>query len=131
MKEKLQDLVRHINPKKRTSKLVKYPLCALLGLTGVGGLYLMSKSVLIPDGFVGFADNNGTPEVLTNGWHLLASPLNRLQAVVSLKDALIDLKGPITIVRVSEGANTFCPLNTTFALAARRRAWVRLRGRPP
>jgi len=86
---------------------LKWAAALLCGFTGVGACYLYNKQVLIENGKYGFSWNNGRPEILFPGRHLLASPLNSFSHSVSTGENLIQM-GPISIIRVPEGKLGFC-----------------------
>lgn len=77
--------------------------CLLCALTGVGLCYLCCSQKLIEQGELGFSVNNGRPEVLLPGRHLLISPLNRFNRTYTMAADLIE-QYPITIVRVPVGS---------------------------
>jgi len=76
---------------------------AICCATIIGCCYVCSSNILINQGQLGFSINNGRPELLLPGRHLLMSPLNQYKGTFSRGDDLIRVE-PITIVRVQEGS---------------------------
>lgn len=72
------------------------------GMTLIGCCYLYSKTILVPEGHIGFAMNSGKPEVLEPGWHCLPSPFTEFKLSTPLNTNPIQM-GPVTIVRITEG----------------------------
>ena len=85
-----------------TDTLTNYCCGVLCCLTCIGNLYLYNKTILIPEGHIGFAMNSGKPEILEPGWHCLPSPFVEFKMETPLNTNPIQV-GPITIVRITEG----------------------------
>lgn len=83
-------------------KVAKGVATAGLGLTVVGAFYAVGKAVLIKRGNVGLAMNNGVPELLAPGWHLLLSPFRKFVKQVPISTERVH-HGTINIVTVREG----------------------------
>jgi regulator of protease activity HflC (stomatin/prohibitin superfamily) len=96
------DLYKYLNKPGETNPLLKMVMRMTCAATGLGLCYLCSKQVLIKEGQYGFNMNNGVPEILLPGRHLLSSPVNSLQSVRSSGDDRIEV-GPISIIRVQQG----------------------------
>ena len=71
-------------------------------LSVVGLCYICKKTILIPEGHIGFAMNSGKPEILKPGWHSLPSPFTDFSLSTPLNTNPIQV-GPVTIVRITEG----------------------------
>lgn len=96
------DLVQFVNKSSETNPLVKALLRTVCCVTGIGCCYLLSKQVLIKEGQYGIAMNNGKPEILAPGRHLLSSPFNSMVRIVNSSDDVI-LVSPISIIRIPQG----------------------------
>lgn len=102
MGREYEDIFNYVNKENETNPIVKFILRSLCCFTGVGACYLWGKTVLIKEGEYGFAMNNGRPEVLLPGRHLLSSPFNQHIGTRSSGDDRIELS-PVSIIRVPEG----------------------------
>jgi regulator of protease activity HflC (stomatin/prohibitin superfamily) len=80
-------------------------------LTGLGIIYDCRNVLLIHEGTYGLSMNAGKPELLTPGWHFLASPWNSLDNVYSTSTPLVKV-GPVTIIRIPQGSIGFAMNNT-------------------
>jgi len=96
------DLNHHVNKSSETNPLVKALLRTVCCVTGIGCCYLLAKQVLVKEGQYGIAMNNGKPEILAPGRHLLSSPFNSIVKIVNSSDDVI-LVSPISIIRIPEG----------------------------
>jgi len=94
----------------QTPESCRYCIGSLCCLTGIGACYLCSVQILIEQGEYGFSMNNGRPEILMPGRHVLLSPLNKYMGKYS---ALLDkiVVGPISIIRVPQGSLGFAQSN--------------------
>jgi regulator of protease activity HflC (stomatin/prohibitin superfamily) len=68
----------------------------------VGGVYLLARMVLVPDGCVGLSTHNGRPVFLRPGRYTIISPTHSYIEHVSVNQPLIK-HGPITIVTINRG----------------------------
>jgi regulator of protease activity HflC (stomatin/prohibitin superfamily) len=75
---------------------------ALASVSVVGGLVLLKRMVLVPDGCVGLTTHNGRPEFLRPGRYTFLSPTHTFNRYVSVNEPLIQ-HGPITIVTINRG----------------------------
>lgn len=96
-----EEILKIIGPSSN-SACENYCCGLLCCLTCVGSLYLYSKTILIPEGHIGFAMNSGKPEILEPGWHCLPSPFTDFKLSTPLNSNPIEM-GPVTIVRITEG----------------------------
>ena len=80
----------------------KYCCGFLCCISCFGLFYLYQKTILIPEGHIGFAMNSGKPEILKPGWHCLPSPFTDFSLSTPLNTNPIQV-GPVTIVRITEG----------------------------
>ena len=96
-----EEILKIIGPSSN-SAFENYCCGALCCLSIFGGFYLYSKTILIPEGHIGFSMNSGKPEVLRPGWHCLPSPFTEFKLSTSLNSNPIEM-GPVTIVRITEG----------------------------
>jgi len=96
-----EEILKIIGPSSN-SGCEKYCCGLLCCLTCLGSLYLYNKTILIPEGYIGFAMNSGKPEILEPGWHCLPSPFTNFALSTPLSTNPIQV-GPVTIVRITEG----------------------------
>mmetsp|Transcript_38108 Transcript_38108/g.74947 ORF Transcript_38108/g.74947 Transcript_38108/m.74947 type:complete len:521 (-) Transcript_38108:239-1801(-) len=97
-----EDLHAYVNKSHETNFLLKVAMRTVCCMTGIGCCYLLSKQTLIKEGEYGIAMNNGQPELLGPGRHMLSSPFNRIIRVVSSSEDNI-VVSPISIIRVPQG----------------------------
>jgi regulator of protease activity HflC (stomatin/prohibitin superfamily) len=107
-----EDLVKVINVDQgeQTPDCIRYPAAVMCCLSGIGSVYLCAVQILIEQGEYGFSMNNGRPEIMMPGRHLLLSPLNKFMGKYRALDDVIR-EGPITVVRIPQGQLGFAMNN--------------------
>jgi regulator of protease activity HflC (stomatin/prohibitin superfamily) len=84
-------------------------------LTGVLAPYVCCKTHLVDKGRIGFSTNAGHPSLMRPGWNLLIAPWNEFHKQFPVGVPLIEV-GPVTIVRVPQGAVGLATDNTQLQL---------------
>jgi len=107
-----EDLVKVINRDQamQTPEVCRWCIGGLCCFSGIGSLYLCYVQVLIEQGNYGFTMNNGRPEILMPGRHVLLSPVNKFDGKFSALDDKI-VVGPISIIRIPQGQLGFAMNN--------------------
>lgn len=68
----------------------RYTAFGLLALSGVGLLYLISKTIVVKDGYEGVSYDQGTINILKPGMHILLSPFNLFSQMVSMQQEVTE-----------------------------------------